>query len=65
VAIYELLILDETIRGRIQARASATEVRDFALSAGMRLLHEDEIDKILAGATTPTEAARVTMRTEL
>jgi general secretion pathway protein E len=65
VAICELLIVDEMIRGRMQTRASATEIRDSALAAGMRLLRDDGIDKILAGATTPAEVARVTVRTEL
>jgi type II secretory ATPase GspE/PulE/Tfp pilus assembly ATPase PilB-like protein len=65
VAICELLIVDETIRGRIQARTSATEIRDSALAAGMRLLRDNGVDKILAGVTTPSEVARVTVRTEI
>jgi general secretion pathway protein E len=65
VAICELLIVDETIRGRIQARSSATEIRDSALASGMRLLRDDGVDKILAGVTTPSEVARVTVRTEI
>lgn len=64
VAICELLIVDETIRGRIQSRASATEIRDSALAGGMRLLRDDGVDKILAGVTTSGEVARVTVRTE-
>jgi general secretion pathway protein E len=59
------LIVDETIRGRIQARSSATEIRDSALASGMRLLRDDGVDKILAGVTTPSEVARVTVRTEI
>jgi general secretion pathway protein E len=65
VAICELLIVDDKIRARVQARASATEIRDSALVSGMRLLRDDGIEKILAGVTTPGEVARVTIRTEM
>jgi type II secretory ATPase GspE/PulE/Tfp pilus assembly ATPase PilB-like protein len=65
VAICELLAVDEAIRARIQARASASENRDSALAGGMRLLRDDGVQKILAGVTTPSEVARVTVRTDL
>jgi general secretion pathway protein E len=64
VAICELLTVDETIRARIQSRASASEIRNSAVAAGMRLLRDDGVEKILGGVTTPGEVARVTVRTE-
>jgi general secretion pathway protein E len=64
VAICELLRVDESIRRQIQARASATEIRDAGVAAGMTLLREDGIAKVLAGVTTPAEVARVTVRSE-
>src|SRR5262249_30392848 len=64
VAICELLRVDESIRRHIQIRANATQIRDAALQAGMRLLHDDGIEKVLAGVTTPSEVARVTVRTD-
>jgi general secretion pathway protein E len=64
VAICELLRADESIRRRIQSRASATEIRDTAIQSGMRLLREDGIKKVLAGVTTPGEVARVTVRSD-
>lgn len=64
VAICELLAVDESIRARIQARASASEIRASALAAGMRLLRDDGVEKIMAGVTTPGEVARVTVRLE-
>jgi general secretion pathway protein E len=64
VAICELLRVDESIRGRIQSRASASEIRDAAMRAGMRLLRDNGIDKVLAGVTTVAEVARVTVRSE-
>jgi general secretion pathway protein E len=65
VAICELLRVDDMIRRSIQARASATEIRDAAIQAGMRLLRDDGIDKVLAGVTTPGEVARVSVRAEI
>jgi general secretion pathway protein E len=65
IAICELLIADESIRKQIQSRANATEIRDAAIAVGMRLLRDDGIDKVLAGLTTPSEVARVSVRTEL
>jgi general secretion pathway protein E len=64
VAICELLRVDESIRRQIQSRASATEIRNAAIHAGMRLLQDDGIDKVMAGMTTPSEVARVTVRVE-
>jgi general secretion pathway protein E len=65
IAICELLIIDASIRERIEARASATDIRDVALEGGMRLLREDGFEKTLAGVTTPSEVNRVTVRTRL
>jgi general secretion pathway protein E len=64
VAICELLRVDEPIRRRIQSRASATDIRDAAMTAGMTLLRDDGIAKVLGGTTTPSEVARVTVRSE-
>jgi general secretion pathway protein E len=63
VAICELLRVDESIRRTIQLRASAADIRDAAVQAAMRLLRDDGIEKVLAGITTPSEVARVTVRT--
>jgi general secretion pathway protein E len=64
VGICELLSVDESIRRHIHSRASATTIRDAAVQAGMRLLRDDGIERVLAGITTPGEVARVTVRTE-
>jgi general secretion pathway protein E len=64
VAICELLRVDDLIRRSIQVRASATQIRDAALQAGMRLLRDDGVDKVLSGITTPGEVARVSVRVE-
>ncbi len=64
VAICELLGVDEAVRRQIQTRASATDIRDAAVQAGMGLLRENGIEKVLAGVTTPGEVVRVTVRTK-
>jgi type II secretory ATPase GspE/PulE/Tfp pilus assembly ATPase PilB-like protein len=65
IAICELLVVDELIREKIQARAGATDIRDVAVRQGMRLLRSDGVAKITAGITTPSEVTRVTVRATL
>lgn len=65
VAVNELLVVDQTIREKIQARTTAAEIRDVGINNGMRLLRSDGILKIHSGTTTPAEVARVTLRTSL
>lgn len=60
--IYELLIVDDAVRGLIQRRAHAAEIRDVAQAAGMQLLRENGLAKALQGDTTVAEVERVTMR---
>ena len=64
LAICELLVVQDSIRQRIQEQASATEIRDAAVECGMTLLRVDGIDKILQGITTPEEVDRVTVRAD-
>jgi general secretion pathway protein E len=60
---FELLVVDDVIRGHIQQRSTAAEIRRAAIAAGMRSLRDDGIAKVLAGVTTLAEVQRVTMRT--
>jgi general secretion pathway protein E len=62
VGVYELLVVDDAIRAKIQTCANATEIRDAAVSSGMRLLREDGLAKIRGGVTTIDEVNRVTLR---
>ncbi len=62
LGIFELLTVDDAVRDKIQSRANVTEIRESAVSAGMRLLREDGLRKIAAGVTTPAEVQRVAMR---
>jgi type II secretory ATPase GspE/PulE/Tfp pilus assembly ATPase PilB-like protein len=61
---FELLVIDENVRRLIQNRATASEIKDAAIIAGMRTLRDDGVAKVLAGQTTTSEVERVTMRPE-
>jgi type II secretion system protein E len=60
IAIFELLTIDDDIRDLVLARASAREIKERAISFGMRTLYEDGIDKVKKGITTVEEVLRVT-----
>jgi type II secretion system protein E len=58
--IYELLILNETIRPLILSRAAASTIANKAIDMGMRTLRTDGWNKVKAGRTTIEEVLRVT-----
>jgi general secretion pathway protein E len=60
IAIFELLTIDDEIRELIMRRATVREIKDKAISLGMRTLRQDGIEKIKRGITTVDEVLRVT-----
>jgi len=56
--VYELLVVSESVRSLIAARASGEEIRRQARRDGMRTLREDGLRKVLAGVTTLDEVLR-------
>jgi general secretion pathway protein E len=62
IGVFELLMVDDPVRTKIQDRSNASEIRDVALSRGMRLLRDDGVRKIAEGLTTVEEVSRVTVR---
>ncbi len=58
--IFELLAVDDTIRAMIHRQASDAEIRDQALTSGMKLMREDGERLVREGITTPAEVLRVT-----
>jgi type II secretory ATPase GspE/PulE/Tfp pilus assembly ATPase PilB-like protein len=60
VAIYEILIMDDTIRDFVTTNPSVTELRRLLRERGMATLREDGFDKMRAGLTTVSEVLRVT-----
>jgi general secretion pathway protein E len=60
MGLYELLVVDDEMRARIQRTAEAGPIRQLARSKGMRLLRESGWDAIISGTTTVEEVRRVT-----
>jgi type II secretory ATPase GspE/PulE/Tfp pilus assembly ATPase PilB-like protein len=59
IGLYELLVADATTKRQIQARAPVSEVRSAAIAAGMRMLRQDGIEKVLQGVTDMQQVSAV------
>ncbi|MDP2942282.1 MAG: ATPase, T2SS/T4P/T4SS family, partial [Candidatus Omnitrophota bacterium] len=60
IGIFELLMNNDEIREMIVKKTPSTEIREAARRAGMKLLREDGIIKVLEGITTLAEVVRIT-----
>src|SRR5258708_5683904 len=60
MGIYELLILNESLRPLILNRAPASTIAQRAIEFGMRTLRDDGWNKVKSGSTTIEEVLRVT-----
>ena len=60
-AVGELLLLDDTLRELIVARAPARQIKDAARRNGTRLLRDAAVELFLDGQTTLEEINRVTL----
>ena len=58
--LYELLIVDDTLREAFLERRNLRELRGVAIKQGLRTLRVDGIAKVGQGITTPAEVIRVT-----
>ncbi|GAA5785838.1 type II secretion system ATPase GspE [Chitiniphilus shinanonensis] len=58
--VYELLTVDEALRGKIHNQAAEQDIKQYALAHGMLSLRQDGVRRILAGDTTLEEIWRVT-----
>ena len=58
--IYELLLVDESIRQLILRRAEASALRQMAITQGMQTMADDGWNKVTQGLTTTQEVLRVT-----
>ena len=58
LAIHELVEIDTDLQRCIVAKAGLDELRAHAARGGMRNLHADGIDRVVARQTTPEEIAR-------
>lgn len=59
VAIFEILLVDEYIRGLIMKRVPASDICRYAISKGMLTLRQSGWQKVIAGYTTPEEIIEV------
>ena len=62
LGIFELLLLDDELRELIQTRATAAQIKQAAVTKGMRTLHDEGAALCLLGATTIDEVMRVTRK---
>ncbi len=62
IGCFELLTVDDEVRGLVQARATAAELGGAARRAGMHTLCEDGLAKVAGGLTTLEEVIRVSLR---
>ena len=51
LGLYELLVADSELKRLVQSRAPVSDIRNAALTAGMRILKQDGIGKVLQGLT--------------
>jgi len=63
LGLYELLVLDDTLRDHISGNPSVTEFRRVCIERGMVTLREDGFKKVAEGKTTVEEVLRVTEST--
>ena len=63
-AIHEILVVDKPIRELMLRKASTDELRDKAVSQGMKTLRLCGWKKVIDGLTTPEEILRVTQAEE-
>lgn len=60
IGIFELLVMNDEIKGMVTAKQSAGEIKKKAREAGMRTLFDDGLEKVKSGLTTVEELLRVT-----
>ncbi|HTZ11320.1 MAG TPA: ATPase, T2SS/T4P/T4SS family [Candidatus Margulisiibacteriota bacterium] len=59
-AIYEILLVDESIRDLVLKKAPSSQIKKTAMARGMRTLRQDGWHKVINGISTPEEVMKVT-----
>ena len=57
--IFEIMLMDETLKALVARRAAANEINDHAVRAGMTTLAADGLAKVMLGLTSPEEVLDV------
>ncbi len=60
VGVFELLKIDDSVRGLINAQTDGNTIDKAAVEAGMTTMVDDGVAKCRAGITSPNEVLRVT-----
>jgi type IV pilus assembly protein PilB len=60
LGIYELLVMDDTLRDMVTRNPDVTQLRKYCRERGLVTLREDGFDKVMRGLTTVDEVLRVT-----
>ena len=60
IAILEAMAVDDRIREMIIENASIDDIRNYAISKGMKTLRDDGLEKVKNGVTSMEEVLRVT-----
>lgn len=62
--IYEMMMIDDTVRTLIMQHANASMIKTAAVERGMRTLLQNGAQKVLHGVTTAEEILRVTQESD-
>ncbi len=65
VGIFELMEINDAIRGMIVAKASSTAIKAAAVKSGFKTLRQEGLLKAAAGITSVEEVLRVTQEVEI
>jgi len=65
IGVYELLIFDDDMRGKILETQDAKAIKKLAIEKGMTTLRDAALVKVLQGITSLDEAIRKTQTDEL
>ena len=60
LGIYELLVMDDSLRDMVTRNPDVTQLRKLCRERGLVTLREDGFDKVMKGLTTVDEILRVT-----
>ena len=61
-AIYEILTMNQELRNMVIERASSNQIKEKAISSGMKTLRQGGLEKVKAGLTSISEVLRVTQK---
>jgi general secretion pathway protein E len=64
VGLYELIEMNEALRGLIVAKATSSAIKAAAAQSGFKTLRQEGLIKAVAGVTTVEEVLRVTQEAE-